>query len=194
MKILYTLLCTCLILATSCKKKEKESTPEAQEETTNTSAAETSVKKAKAVIQGKSGTETSGSVTFKEENGMVEMTALLSNISKSGKHAIHIHEKGDCSSDDGKSAGGHWNPSGHEHGEWGEGSFHKGDIGNLEIDEKGNGIISKKTDLWCIGCDDENKNIIGKAIIIHEGADDMTSQPSGAAGSRIGCGEIVIAQ
>ena len=195
MKILYTLLCTCLILATSCKKKEKESTPETevQEETTN-AAAETSAKKAKAVIQGKSGTETSGSVTFKEENGMVEMTALLSNISKSGKHAIHIHAKGDCSSDDGKSAGGHWNPTDHDHGEWGEGSFHIGDIGNLEIDEKGNGIISKKTDLWCIGCGDPNKDIIGKAIIIHAGADDMTSQPSGAAGARIGCAEIVLAQ
>ena len=51
--------------------------------------------------------------------------------------------------------------------------------------------ITFSTDLWCLNCDDENKNIIGKAIIVHQGIDDFTSQPSGAAGSRITCGGII---
>ena len=48
-----------------------------------------------------------------------------------------------------------------------------------------------ETDQWCLGCDDETKNILGKAVIIHEGTDDYTSQPSGAAGKRIVCGGII---
>ena len=47
------------------------------------------------------------------------------------------------------------------------------------------------TDLWCLNCEDSSKNILGKSIIIHEGIDDFTSQPSGAAGSRIACGGII---
>ena len=47
------------------------------------------------------------------------------------------------------------------------------------------------TDLWCLGCDDKNRNILGKSIIVHKGADDFISQPSGAAGSRIACGGII---
>ena len=58
-----------------------------------------------------------------------------------GMHAIHLHEKADCSSPDGKSAGGHWNPTFSKHGKWGdENGYHKGDIGNFEVDENGNGL------------------------------------------------------
>ena len=71
-------------------------------------------------------------------------------------------------------------------------AFHKGDIGNLEADENGIASITKETDLWCISCDDETKNIVGKSIVVHKDVDDMKSQPSGNAGDRIGCGEIVL--
>ena len=63
-------------------------------------------------------------------------------------------------------------------------------IGNFEADKNGVGSISITTDLWCIGCEDETKNILGKAIIVHAGEDDCKSQPSGAAGARIACGVI----
>ena len=52
-------------------------------------------------------------------------------------------------------------------------------------------MLKFKTDLWCIGCDEEN-DILNKAVIIHNGADDYVSQPSGASGMRIGCMEIKI--
>ena len=142
-------------------------------------------------IQSKSGSNVTGNVTFTETNGKVTMKAEVIGLSE-GNHAIHIHAVGDCSAEDGKSAGGHWNPTNKNHGKWMEEPFHTGDIGNLVANAEGKGTIERETDLWCIDCDDESKNIIGKAIIIHEGPDDFSSQPSGAAGPRVGCGEIVV--
>jgi len=142
-------------------------------------------------LESKNSSETNGFVVFIEEDSKVIMEATINNL-EPGEHAIHIHEKSDCSSNDGKSAGGHWNPTLENHGKWGDSSgFHRGDIGNFNVDENGNGTISFTTDLWCLDCDDQNKNIIGKSIIIHQGADDLVSQPSGAAGSRIACGGII---
>ena len=143
-----------------------------------------------AVIGDKNGSGISGTVTFSQTDNYVTMEANIMGLSE-GEHAIHIHEKGDCSSPDGKSAGGHWNPTNSEHGEWGSEAFHIGDIGNLKATGDSVTVFTRDTDLWCIGCGDEEKDILGKAIIIHSGADDFTSQPSGAAGERIGCGEII---
>ncbi|WP_299149412.1 superoxide dismutase family protein [uncultured Dokdonia sp.] len=142
-------------------------------------------------LEPKSDSKASGSVVFKEEDGIVKFTAVIGGLSE-GMHAIHIHDKADCSSADGKSTGGHWNPTNEQHGKWGatEG-YHKGDIGNFPADENGNGTITMSTDQWCIGCGDPKKDVVGKAIIVHQGTDDFTSQPSGAAGARISCGGII---
>jgi Cu-Zn family superoxide dismutase len=147
-------------------------------------------KKAVAKIEAKSGSSVSGTVTFIEKDGIVIMKAALSGLSQ-GNHAIHIHAIGDCSAPDGKSAGGHWNPTNENHGKWMEAPFHIGDIGNLVVGADGTGTIERETNLWSIGGKEANKNVVGHAIIIHEGPDDFSSQPSGAAGPRIGCGEIV---
>ena len=108
-----------------------------------------------------------------------------------GSHAVHIHEHGDCSAPDAMSAGGHWNPTSKAHGKWGQadGEFHLGDIGNIEVGADGKGIIEFVTDLWTIGGGGPN-DVVGKSIIVHAMPDDYTSQPTGAAGERIGCGEI----
>jgi Cu-Zn family superoxide dismutase len=153
-------------------------------------ACNTGEKKAVAKIEAKSGSSVSGTVTFIEKDGIVVMKAALSGLSK-GNHAIHIHAIGDCSAPDGKSAGGHWNPTSENHGKWMETPFHIGDIGNLVVGADGTGTIERETNLWSIGGKEANKNVVGHAIIIHEGPDDFSSQPSGAAGPRIGCGEIV---
>jgi Cu-Zn family superoxide dismutase len=154
------------------------------------SACDASEKKAIAKIEAKSGSSVSGTVTFMEKNGIVTMKAALAGLSE-GNHAIHIHAIGDCSAADGKSAGGHWNPTDENHGKWMEAPFHTGDIGNLVVGADGTGTIERTTKLWTIGGEDANKNAVGHAIIIHEGPDDFSSQPSGAAGPRVGCGEIV---
>jgi Cu-Zn family superoxide dismutase len=139
----------------------------------------------------KSDSNASGTITFSEMDEVVFMEAVFSGLSP-GLHAIHLHELADCSSVDGKSTGGHWNPTFEPHGAWGsETGYHKGDIGNFEADQKGVAIITFETDQWCIGCDDETKNIIGKAVIVHQGQDDLVSQPSGAAGARVSCAGVI---
>nr|WP_321233301.1 superoxide dismutase family protein [uncultured Psychroserpens sp.] len=148
-------------------------------------------KKVTLALDAKSNSGVTGNVIFKQDQGVVTMIAVLGGLTE-GEHAIHIHEKADCSSDDGKSSGGHWNPTGQPHGKWGNATgYHKGDIGNFTADENGHASITKVTDEWCIGCGDDTKDILGKAIIVHQGVDDFTSQPSGAAGSRVSCGGII---
>ncbi|MEN8851714.1 MAG: superoxide dismutase family protein [Candidatus Arcticimaribacter sp.] len=149
------------------------------------------MKKLKFNLNPKSGSTANGMVMFTEQDGQVTLEAHINGLTP-GTHAIHVHEKADCSSDDGKSSGGHWNPTFAQHGAWGsETGFHRGDIGNFSADETGHGMITFSTDLWCIGCEDVTKNLIGKAIIVHQGEDDLSSQPSGAAGARVSCAGII---
>ena len=142
-------------------------------------------------MESKSGSTAIGEVVFMEEDGVVRMEGKFSGL-KPGTHAIHIHEKADCSAEDGTSSGGHWNPTKEAHGKWGDAEgYHKGDIGNMEADANGVATIAMQTDEWCIGCLDENKNVVGKAIIVHDGKDDFETQPTGDAGGRISCGGII---
>ena len=133
-----------------------------------------------------------GMAVFTQNGDQITFTAEIQGASP-GLHAIHIHAYGDCSAPDGKSAGGHWNPTDVEHGKWGEGEFHLGDIGNITVGEDGTGSITLTTDLWEIGTGSDI-DVVGKSIIIHADADDFVSQPSGAAGARIGCGVIVLSE
>lgn len=149
------------------------------------------IKKLQFALNPKSGSSANGMVSFTEEEGTVTLEAHINGLTP-GIHAIHVHEKADCSSEDGKSSGGHWNPTFELHGAWGdEKGYHRGDIGNFNADETGHGMITFSTDLWCLGCDDDTKNLLGKAIIVHQGEDDLSSQPSGAAGARVSCAGLI---
>lgn len=181
-----------LVMSFSCKqtKKEAEETTLEAEETVEEVVKE-EPKSISFQMEPKSDSNVTGEATFTEENGKVAMKATFSGLSE-GEHAIHLHEKADCSSADGKSTGGHWNPTFQPHGKWGaEDGYHKGDIGNFVADAEGNATVDFATDEWCIGCDDETKDILGKAVIVHQGVDDYTSQPSGDAGARISCAGII---
>lgn len=142
------------------------------------------------MMTSKSDSNVKGEVEFTEKDGSVKMEAKFTGLNP-GTHAIHLHETADCSSDDGTSSGGHWNPTNEKHGKWGDSDgYHKGDIGNFKADKDGKGTITFETDEWCIDCNDDDKNIVGTAVIVHEGEDDFESQPAGDAGSRVSCGEI----
>jgi Cu-Zn family superoxide dismutase len=147
-------------------------------------------KKLVLAFESKSNSSVSGTATFVEKKGTVTFVAKLTGL-KPGIHAIHIHEKSDCSAADGSSAGGHWNPTFKKHGKWGVGEYHRGDIGNFIADEKGNGTITFSTDEWSIGGSDPSEDILGKGLIVHAGADDFTTQPTGNAGGRIACSAII---
>ncbi len=182
-----------LVLSYQCKEAKKDMNEEAGEvqEATDMAGKEMQEKTISFNMEPKSNSSVKGEVTFTEKNGSVMMQAKFSGLS-AGEHAIHLHEEADCSADDGTSTGGHWNPTSEPHGKWrDEAGYHKGDIGNFTADAEGNGTVEFSTDQWCIGCDDPNKNILGKAVIVHQGVDDFTSQPSGAAGDRISCTGII---
>lgn len=188
-KIGLILLATIFIIA--CKQNKKEDKTVEAEVIETVENEVTSPKTLTVVLQAKSETNVTGKVVFTEENGIVNMLVTVSGL-EPGEHAIHLHETADCSSPDGSSAGGHWNPTSQPHGTWGsEIGYHKGDIGNFTADADGNATVEFSTDQWCIGCDDDTKNIIGKGVIIHAGEDDLTSQPSGAAGARVSCAGII---
>ena len=139
-----------------------------------------------------SGSNVTGEAVFTQDGDDIMLTVDIRNASP-GLHAVHIHEAGDCSAPDGASAGGHWNPTDEAHGRWGGDSFHLGDLGNIPVGNDGTGYIERTTDLWEMGTDSD-RDVVGKAIIVHAGADDFTSQPSGAAGGRIGCGVIELVE
>ena len=195
-----TLVGLLLIGSYSCKevKKDSDATTDSMEESmegmdneANAMKDEMMGKTLTVTMSPKSGSTVEGTVTFEQMDGAVQMRAEFSGLTPEGEHAIHIHENADCSADDGTSAGGHWNPTDEPHGKWesAEG-YHSGDLGNLTADADGNATMEFTTEQWCIGCDDDKKNIIGHGVVVHQDADDFTSQPSGAAGARVSCGEI----
>jgi len=177
---------------TSCKSEVKKEKNAENSEAERTKEQKQETQTLFIELSPKNNSKVIGKAKFEETNGVVVMTIVVNGLSE-GMHAIHIHEKSDCSSDDGKSAGGHWNPTAKPHGKWGaKTGYHKGDIGNFNVNKSdGDTEVEFKSDEWCIGCGDPTKDILGKAIIIHQGEDDYTSQPSGAAGSRVSCGGII---
>lgn len=181
------------IAISGCKngpKESQESSTENESVATHTHEMDTE-KSISLTMEPKSDSNVTGTVMFTEKEGKVIMHAQFSGLTP-GEHAIHLHESADCSAADATSTGGHWNPTGQPHGAWGAATgYHRGDIGNFTADANGNGSVHFETDQWCLGCDDANKNILGKAVIVHQGTDDLTSQPSGAAGARISCTGLI---
>ena len=147
-------------------------------------------KKVSIQLEPKSGSKVQGNAVFTEKDGVVFLEAKLTGLTP-GVHAIHIHEKSDCSAADAASAGGHWNPTFKKHGKWGEAEYHKGDIGNFTSNTDGEATVLFKTDEWCIGCGDVTKDILGKGLIVHDKPDDFVTQPTGNAGARVACSAII---
>ena len=140
---------------------------------------------ASTVISPTEGNEAQGTVEFTQEAGGVRVVANLTGLTE-GDHGFHIHEKGDCSAADGTSAGGHFNPEGTAHGAPDAAERHVGDLGNITADASGQATYNLlDTHLELNG----DNNIIGLAVIVHALPDDF-SQPTGAAGARVGCGVI----
>jgi superoxide dismutase, Cu-Zn family len=145
-----------------------------------------------ATIHPTKGNTAAGVVRFTTVPAGVRIVADISGLTPSAKHAIHIHEFGDVSADDGSAAGGHYNPGGHTHGGPETEHHHAGDLGNLSTDAAGNAhyeLVVKDLTLCC-----GKAPVIGRSIIIHAKEDDLASQPAGNAGPRIAQGVIGIAK
>jgi len=156
------------------------------------SATGAAVSDAIAVIAPTQGQKVSGTVRFHREGDAVHVTGELSGLTPSGKHGFHVHEFGDCSAPDGASAGGHFAPEAHPHGAPDPATHHAGDLGNIEADASGNAKVD--VTVKGLGLDSGERAIVGRALIVHGGADDLTSQPAGNSGPRVGCGVIGVAK
>lgn len=139
-------------------------------------------------IEPASGSGVTGRAVFTVDGAKVRLELTVEGLS-AGPHAVHLHENGDCSAADASSAGGHWNPSASQHGQWGQDPFHRGDIGNLVPGDNGTATLTMTTDLWKVG-DGSAGDVVGRSIVVHAKEDDFKTQPTGNAGGRIGCGEI----
>jgi superoxide dismutase, Cu-Zn family len=133
-----------------------------------------------------SGSNAHGEVTFTQTDKGVQVVGNFTGLHM-GEHAFHVHEKGDCSAPDAASAGGHFNPTSKPHGARDAAERHVGDLGNFKVDPYGMGRVNFVDETLSLG---GPNSIIGKAVIVHEKADDFTTQPTGNAGGRQACGVI----
>ncbi|WP_374674074.1 superoxide dismutase family protein [Ideonella sp.] len=130
-----------------------------------------------------------GLVVFHQmADGQVMVHARVSGLKPNGEHGFHIHEKGDCASTDGTSAGGHFNPDGKPHGPQ-TAAHHAGDMPSLKADA--NGMADQKFTLSggpsvAAGA----ASVVGRSVIVHANPDDYATQPTGNAGGRLACGVI----
>lgn len=143
--------------------------------------------RAEARIEARSDSKLTGKATFTEVEGGVLVEIEVQGTAP-GWHAVHVHEKGDCSAPDGSSAGGHFNPATKNHGSPHAPEHHAGDLGNLHVGADGTGhhVILMPELTVAAG----EHSVRGRSIIVHAGVDDLVSQPTGNAGGRIGCGVI----
>lgn len=143
-------------------------------------------RRAKAELYPTKGSKVHGVVEFTEVKGGVLVRAEVSGLSP-GNHGFHIHEFGDCSAPDGASAGGHFNPERQPHGGPHGGKRHVGDLGNLKAGRDGKAEYLRLDKHLQF---DGKRGILGRAVIVHAGEDDLKSQPTGGAGGRVACGVI----
>jgi len=141
-----------------------------------------------ALLQPRSGSNVSGNVRFTQIGDVVRVTGEITGHTK-GPKGFHIHDKGDCSSADGMSTGGHFNPGAHKHGGPYSPEKHAGDLGNINFNADGVAKIN-----FTVGdirvARGGPSGIIGRALIVHAASDDMKTDPTGNAGGRVACGVI----
>jgi Cu-Zn family superoxide dismutase len=143
--------------------------------------------RASATLEPTKGNRVAGTVTFIERVGKVYVTAEVTGLPPNQEHGFHVHEKGDCSSGDGMSAGGHFNPTGKPHGPQ-TGPHHAGDMPSLKADASGVAKASFVLDDVTVA--PGAASVVGRGLIVHKDPDDYRTQPTGNAGARLACAVI----
>lgn len=108
-----------------------------------------------------------------------------------GVHAVHVHTTGACTAPDFTSAGGHWNPTGKQHGHDNPAGMHMGDMPNMTVAGDGAGVLEYVIPggLLATGAM-PLLDADGAAVVVHAGPDDNVSDPAGNAGGRVACGVL----
>lgn len=145
--------------------------------------------RAVAQLQSTTGNTATGSVSFVQRGDKVMVSGVVSGLKANAEHGFHLHEKGDCSSGDGMSAGGHFNPGKQPHGKHAGTAHHAGDLPSLKTDASGVAKFSFESAAISVGS--SASNIVGRGLIVHRDPDDYTTQPTGNSGPRQACAVIV---
>jgi Cu-Zn family superoxide dismutase len=140
-----------------------------------------------AVLAPTRGNTAAGTVYFSQDGSQVRLSGRITGLVANQEHGFHVHEKGDCSSGDGMSAGGHLNPNAKPHGPPGA-EHHAGDLPSVKADASGAAEVRGSVVGTVVGSG--AADLAGKALIVHVAPDDYTSQPAGNSGARIACGLI----
>jgi len=144
--------------------------------------------RATARLEPTKGNNVRGTVTFVQIGSKVRVTANVSGMKPSSEVGFHIHEAGDCSSGDGMSTKGHFNPFGKPHSHSGTTERHAGDLPPLKADASGNASLT--ADLDVITVSPGPASVVGRGLIVHVAPDDFKTQPTGNAGARGACAVI----
>jgi superoxide dismutase, Cu-Zn family len=177
------ILATLAACSTTPVTSSATSTPRAADEPAVSTASGATITLAPA-----SGSLVSGKLAASPITGGVRITGEIGGLSRGSTHAIHIHEKGDCSAADATSAGGHFNPAQQAHGRAGSGPHHGGDMDNIVADA--NGVARVDVRALGVSLGGGATDIGGRAVVVHAMPDDYRTQPTGNAGGRIACGVI----
>jgi Cu-Zn family superoxide dismutase len=152
------------------------------------------VRSAEATLESADDPKLSGTVTFTQLADAVRVEVDIAGVDKAGPHGLHLHENGKCEHDPaGKhytTAGGHFNPTGAAHACPESTAHHAGDFGNIEIKPDGTGHLVRVTAMLSLN---GANTPVGKAVILHTGADDCKTQPTGNSGGRLACGVVAAA-
>ncbi len=140
-------------------------------------------------LEATRGNAANGVVTFEQRGERVRMVARVAGLKPGQVHGFHLHEKGDCSSGDGMSTGGHFNPHGKQHGPQ-DGEHHAGDLPPLQADASGQAEL--QVDLQGVTVAPGPASVVGRGLIVHAGPDDFVTQPTGNSGARIACGVVAL--
>jgi superoxide dismutase, Cu-Zn family len=141
-----------------------------------------------ATLRPASGTQVHGELKFTQVGAnRVRVTGEVAGHT-AGAKGIHIHEKGDCSAPDAKSAGTHFNPAKSHHGS-SPVAGHTGDMGNIVFSDTGKANVDMVVEGLTVSTDAKN-GIIGRAVIVHMQSDDLKTDPSGNSGDPAACGVI----
>jgi len=144
--------------------------------------------RATANLQSTNGNNTSGTAEFRQAGDKVRVTANVRGLKPGSEHGFHVHEAGDCSSGDGMSAKGHFNPQGKPHGSPALAERHAGDMPMLRADSNGNARLVADLDIMTVA--PGPNSIVGRGLIVHADPDDFKTQPTGNAGARLACAVI----
>jgi Cu-Zn family superoxide dismutase len=144
--------------------------------------------RATAALQPTKGSKAFGEATFEETDGKVRVSVFAQGLVPGREHGFHVHEAGDCSSDDGMSAKGHFNPHGKPHGAPSGTERHAGDLPSLKAGKDGRARLEVTVD--AITVRPGPASVVGRGLIVHADPDDYKTQPTGNAGARLACGVI----